>query len=159
MRRAAPLILAAFFAAVPCRAELPPVKAAPTRPPSGPSIVVEEFEILPDCAAEKVCAEGLIRNTGSKTAYGVRLRIDIGGTKYGKPRTSLFRDVDKSEMESTEAQSVSFTVDRKLPYKNEKGEDKVLEVGRFNIKVVPVWRDTAKPPPKKTAPKPAPRKK
>lgn len=123
-------------------AELPPIKPAPTRPPEGPAVVMEEFEVLPDCAAEKVCSEGLIRNIGSRTAHHVRLRIEIGGTKFGKPRTFYYQELDKSELEPTEAQSVSVTIDRKRPYKNAKGEEKVIEVGRYNFKVVPVWKES-----------------
>lgn len=153
MNRFSLVWIAAGFLALNAAAELPPVKPAPRRPPPGPSVIVEEFEVLPDCASDKVCAEGLIRNIGSKKAYGVRLRIDIGGTKYGKPRTSLYQDLEKSELEPTEAQSVSVTVNRKVPYKNEKGESKILEAGRYNVKVVPVWRDTVRPIPKKLRPR------
>ncbi len=149
MKRFRFLLFAAVLSIGPASADMPPVKPAPQRPPEGPSVVVQEFEVLPDCAADKVCAEALIRNVGLKTAYGVRLRIDMGGTKYGKPRTSFYQDLDKDQLEPTEAESVSMNVDRKFPYKNEKGEDKLLEVGRFNVKMVPVWRDTPKPPPTK----------
>lgn len=149
MKRVQLFFLAASLAALPALADMPPVKPAPQRPPEGPSVVVQEFEVLPDCAAEKVCAEALIRNIGLKPAYGVRLRIDLGGTKYGKPRASFYQDLEKDQLDPTEAESVSMTVDRKFPYKNEKGEDKVMEVGRFNVKMVPVWRDSLKPPPPK----------
>jgi len=149
MKRIRLSLLAFALAVVPVRAEMPPIKPAPQRPPEGPAVVVQDFEVLPDCAIDKVCAEALIRNVGLQTAYGVRLRIDLGGTKYGKPRTSFYQDVEKDQLESTEAVSVSMTVDRKFPYKNEKGEEKVLEVGRFNVKMVPVWRDTPKPLPAK----------
>ena len=149
------LILLSIAVASASGADLPPMRQAPTRPPEGPSVVMEEFEVLPDCAAEKVCAEGLIRNVGLKTAHQIRLRIEVGGTKYGKPRTFFYQEVDKNVMESTEAQSVSIIVPRKHPYKDAKGEEKVIEIGRYNFKVVPVWKDAPKPaaPPKRLAPK------
>ena len=146
MNRVAATVLLALGAFLsPLRADMPPMKPAPTRPPEEPMVVVQQFDILPDCAADKVCGEGLIRNIGLKTAHKVRLRLDIGGTKYGKPRTSIYQDLDKDFLDPTEAQSVDFTVDRKVPYKNEKGEDKLIEVGRYNVKMVPVWKEQQKP--------------
>src|SRR5687768_13713569 len=130
MRRLLGLLLLTLLP-IPSVAELPPMKEAPKRPPAGAHVIVQDFEVLSDCQVDKVCAEGLIRNIGLQPAHGVRLRIDIGGTQYGKPRTSVYRDLEDSDLEPTEAQSVSFSVDRKVPYKNEKGEDKILEVGRF----------------------------
>lgn len=146
MKRAGGLLILSLGLLVsPLRADMPPIKPAPTRPPEEPMVVVQEFDMLPDCAEDKVCGEGLIRNIGQKTAHNVRLRIDIAGTKYGKPRLSLYQNLDKDYLDPTEAQSVDFTVDRKVPYTNEKGESKVMEVGRYNVKMVPVWKEQQPP--------------
>ena len=144
-----PLILfvGATLLFAPAHAESPGLKARPARPPEGPSVVLAEFEVLPDCRADKVCSEGLITNIGSKTAYLVRLRVDVGGTKFGKPRTYFVHQVQSKEMPPGTSQNFNLEIDRRLSYKDAQKKDKIIEVGRFNFRVVPVWASSPHPTP------------
>jgi len=123
----------------------PLIKAPPRRPPEGSAIHLKEMEVLPDCPAEKVCADGTVENIGQRTAYAVRLKVEIGGTKYGKPRTYFVQHFEDNEMEPGEAQDFSLLIDRKFAYKDAQGADKIIEVGRFNFRVVPVWASSPVP--------------
>lgn len=119
--------------------EAPFIKPAPTRPPEGSSIRIVDMEVLPDCAENKVCADGTIENNGMKTAYLVRLKVELGGTKFGKPRTYFVQQLSDNEMAPGEKQDFSLMIDRKFAYKDPEAKERILEVGRYNFKVVPVW--------------------
>jgi hypothetical protein len=118
---------------------MPGMKPVPRRPPEGSSIVVTNMEVMPDCAVDKVCADGTVENNGGKTAYLVRLKVELGGTKVGHPRTYFVQPLRDTEMEPGETQDFSLMIDRKFPYKDAQKKDKILEVGRYNFRVVPVW--------------------
>ncbi len=127
-------------------------KAEPTRPTTEARVIVEDQEILETCDTEKICVEGRLANTGAKAAYQVKLRIEIGGTKRGKPRLTLIENVATTTMAPGDRQEFSITIDRKIPKKNSKGEEKIIEVGKYNFRIVPVWTQQktkpAKPPAK-----------
>lgn len=118
--------------------EFPAIKPAPFRPSAEADVVVDWVETLDECWEEKVCVQGQLYNQGKKPANNVRLRIEIGGTKYTTPRMVLIRKVEQTLMNPGDRQDFDLTIDRKIPYRD-KGEEKVLEVGKFNFKVVPAW--------------------
>ena len=115
-----------------------PVHPAPKRTSHIPEVVVEWAEPLEDCDNEKVCVQGQLLNAGGKTAYNIYLRIEIGGTKYIKPKTYLFTRVEETFMHPNERQEFYFEIDRKVHYK-ERGKIKAIEVGKYNYKIVPLW--------------------
>ncbi len=126
--------------APPAWAEVDPnaYKAAPKRPSLEADIVVESTEIMEDCAEEKICVEGQLYNAGGKPANSVALRIEIGGTKHTKPRTVFSSKVEEPVMDPGDRQDFSLMINRKVKYK-ENGKEKVIEVGRYNFKIVPTW--------------------
>ncbi len=121
--------------------ELPQFKEAPTRPSEEAEVVVEWQEILTECFEGKVCVQGQLYNQGKKTAKQVRLNIEIGGTKHTKPRIILKQKVEQSEMNPGDRQDFDLTIDRRISYK-EKEQDKTIEVGKYNFKIVPTWLKT-----------------
>ncbi len=135
-----------------CLATLRPLLGAdlPMRPPPvGPQpdaeIVLEWMEVLEECPPDKVCVEGGLHNTGGKTASQVKLEVHIGGTKQSKPRTRVLIDMAEPIMNPGDRQDFMFQLDRRLPYRS--GEKmKILEVGKYNFKVLPSWH---RPSPKK----------
>ena len=129
-------------------------KPAPSRPATEANIIIEEQEVLETCDSEKICVEGRIANNGAKPAYQVRLRIEIGGTKQGRPRHAIGHKLDVATMEPGDRQEFHLTIDRKTPINN-KGEEKIIEVGKYNFKIVPLWTNSKPKPlsPKKPAPK------
>ena len=111
-------------------------------------VVVESQDILDDCVSDKICVEGLIYNEGTKPAYSTQLRIDVGGgTKYIKPRTSIRVSLVTPTLEAGDRQEFSIQIPRKIAY-HANGEEKSIEVGKYNFQLVPVWKDekpTVKP--------------
>ena len=141
MKRRAFIVAAALAALTVVHAEIDPsidIKLTPQRPPEGAEVVISDIEILPGCAEDKICVEGLLANTGSKTAREVRVRIDIGGMREGHPRLSLFKTPEDSEMNPGDSQLFEFQIDRRVSYQY-RGEEKTIQVGRFNFHLVPVW--------------------
>lgn len=120
----------------------PAIKAAPVRPSVEANVVVEDHEILETCDTEQICVQGWIHNNGAKPAYQTKLRIEIGGTKRGRPRHTIIQKMDNPVMEPGDRQEFYLTIDRKIKTKDGKGEEKILEVGKFNFKIVPVWSTT-----------------
>ena len=57
------------------------MKAAPKAVSDKADVVVEWVEPIDDCDPEKICVQGGIQNLGRSTAYNVKLRIEIGGSK------------------------------------------------------------------------------
>ena len=117
------------------------IKAAPRQFSEAADIVLEDTGLIDECEAEKICVEGQLYNQGRRPAYHVRLRVEIGGSKYGRPRTSFYRPVGETTMQPGDRQDVLVTLDRKVAYK-EKGQLKEVEVGRYNFKIVPTWDDS-----------------
>jgi hypothetical protein len=115
-----------------------PMKLAPSRPSEEAEVVLEWMDILNDCQEGKICVQGLLYNSGRQTARNVKLRIEIGGTKYSPPRIVLGHHVNQSVMEPGDRQEFDITIDRKISY-GEKGKPKTIEVGKFNFKIVPSW--------------------
>lgn len=128
----------------------PTLKEVPKRPAFEADIQLEDFTILDDCPPEKICAEGQLFNAGPKPAYDVHLAVEIGGNKHTKPRVTLRFKVDQPLMNPGDRQDILVTLDRKVTYK-QNGKEKMIEVGRFNFKVVPKW---APNPPRKSLTKP-----
>lgn len=150
-----------IFGASAMAAPLPTAfKAAPTRPNTEANVIVEEQEVLDTCDSEQICVQGQLFNNGAKPAVGLKLRVDIGGIRQGgKPRYSMIKKVENSAMNPGDRQEFYLTLDRKIPTKNAKGEDKIIEVGKYNFLITPVWaepkpakRALKKKPPVKTKP-------
>src|SRR5436190_8879349 len=115
--KAASFLLMTFLTAPALQADEPStIKAVPARPPEGPAIALRDLEVMPDCAEEKVCADGTVENYGLRTAYLVRLKVELGGTKFGKPRTYFVQQLTRTQMEPGEKQDFSLQIDRKFPY-------------------------------------------
>lgn len=137
------LLAAAILFLSPLRAaaqiDIPGMKPVPTRPPADAEVIVQETEILPDCEDMKICVEGLLQNIGGKTAKNVKLKIELGGGTHTRPRTSFVSKVENTVMEPGDRQDFSLKIDRKITYKDEKGQEKAIEVGKYNFKIVPVW--------------------
>jgi hypothetical protein len=129
------------------------VKTAPKKYIEAADVVTEWAEASDPCDIDKICVEGVLYNQGHTTASNVKLRVEIGGSKYAKPRITLTRTLDEPTMEPGDRQEFNITIDRKIPYKD-KGEDKEIEVGKYNFKLVPIWlgKDTT------TKPKPSRKK-
>jgi hypothetical protein len=138
---------------------LPKQKQAPRRMLHTPEVILEESETMEECAPEKICVRGQILNDGGVVAENVMLRVEIGGTKYTKPRISYEEKLETNTMNPGDRQEFHIEIERKLPYKDKK-EMKTIEVGRFNYKIVPTWkgwpgeeRKPAKRSPRKALPK------
>ena len=114
------------------------LKPAPVRLQNKPRIIVEWHEILEECAKEKVCVQGQLLNEGGKTAYNTKLRIDLGGTKYIKPRARLWARLSEAVMRPGDRQEFYLEINRKVPYKH-KRKQKIFEVGKYNFQIVPLW--------------------
>lgn len=115
------------------------VKTAPKKYSEAADVVTEWTEAAEECEPEKICVEGLLHNRGKKTAYGVKLLVAVGGGKHAKPRTSFYKKLENPIMNPEDRQEFSFTIDRKIPYKDNKGKSKEVEVGKYNFKITPVW--------------------
>lgn len=124
------------------------MKPVPTRPSKEAKIEVESMEILDDCDPDQICVEGFLFNTGQREAQRVRLRVEIGGSKQIKPRTQYYVQVEDSNMDAGERQPFDLKIKRKIPY-TDKGIEKIIEVGKFNFKIVPDWNRPKKKPYKK----------
>jgi hypothetical protein len=74
-----------------------------------------------------------------KAAYQVKLRVEIGATKHGRPRATLPEKVETTTMAPGDRQEFALMIDRKITKKNAKGEEKTIEVGKYNFKIVPEW--------------------
>ncbi len=118
--------------------DLGSAKQAPSRPSGDPEVVAEEVEVVDTCEADKICVEGQLYNAGQLTAKQVKIRVEIGGTKHSKPRYSYIEPVETSTMNPGDRQDFAIAINRKITYKKN-GEDKELEVGKFNFKIVPIW--------------------
>jgi len=106
-----------------------------------PKIELNWVETIDEgCPSEKVCIEGEIENVGTKTAYNVHLRIELGGAKHIKPRTFLLSRLSNPVMESGDHQDFSLQINRKVPYKS-RNEIKFFQVGKYNFKIIPLWSD------------------
>jgi hypothetical protein len=114
------------------------VKNAPKKYSETPDVITEWVEATDPCDPDKICVEGVLYNQGRVKASNVKLLVEIGGSKYGKPRISLTKTIEENAMEPGDRQEFAFTIDRKLPYKD-KGEKKEIEVGKYNFKVTPLW--------------------
>jgi hypothetical protein len=117
-------------------------RTAPTRPPVEATVVIEDQQVLEECDPEKICIEGNLYNVGAKPAYRVKLQVQVGGGKYAKPRTSFFVPLEKTTLQPNERAGYSVSVKRKIPYKDKNGEAKIVEAGKYNVKLVPVWSHT-----------------
>ncbi len=124
----------------------------PQIPQHKADVVIEWQNILDDCSTEKICVQGGAFNQGLEPAYNTRVRVDIGSHNLSKPRMTKTFPLESTEMAPGDRQEFYFELNRKTPYKNRKGEAKLLEVGKFNFKVVPVWE--ASPPKQPTGKKP-----
>lgn len=114
------------------------LKPAPVRPSNEADVITENVEVVDTCESDKICVEGQLYNRGAKPADRIKLRVEIGGTKHAKPRYVFHSNVENPSMNPGDRQDFSLTIDRKIPYK-QKNEDKVLEVGKYNFKIVPTW--------------------
>lgn len=114
-------------------------KPVPARPAIGANVIIEDQETLEACEVEKICVQGRLFNNGAIPAYQVKLRIEAGGAKQGRPRHAWTINADTATMGPGERQEFAITIDRKIPIKDNKGEEKVLEVGKYNFKIVPQW--------------------
>lgn len=126
------------------------VKAIPTRPATEANIIVENQEVLEECDAEQICVEGQLYNNGAKPAKNVKLKIEIGAIKQSHPRATVMKTVDAAIMQPGDRQDFDFTLDRKIISKDAKGREKIIEVGKYNFRIVPVW---SQPKPKSLASK------
>jgi hypothetical protein len=135
------LLCAVLFSSVLCHAddEAPGYKPPPERPSAEALVVVEDQQILDECDADKICIEGNLYNAGAKMARRLKLRVEVGGGKYAKPRTSFFTPLEATALDAGARMGFSATIDRKIAYKGAKGENKTIEAGKYNVKLVPVW--------------------
>jgi hypothetical protein len=136
-------------------AEPPPViggahaRPKPQVPLHKPDILVEWQNILDDCSTEKICVQGGVLNQGPLTAFNVRLRVEIGSHNLSKPRLVKTFPVENVDMNAGDRQEYYFELERKTPYHDRHGKEKILEVGKYNFKVLPQWDEQKKPPKKK----------
>ncbi len=147
------LVLIAPFCFAISADELPGFKPAPARPPVDALVIVEDQQVLEECEPDKICIEGNLYNSGAKSAHHLKLRVEVGGGKYAKPRTSFFTPLEKNALDAGARMGFSATIDRKIPYKDKTGEDKIIEAGKYNVKLVPVWTAETKLTNKKPAKK------
>lgn len=124
------------------------IKAAPRKFINAADVITEESEMVAECAADKICVEGRLYNQGTQTAYALRLLVEIGGSKHGHPRTTFYRPVETTVMEPGDRQEFAVVIDRKITYKDAKGKEKEVEVGKFNYKITAIWAATPPKPPK-----------
>jgi hypothetical protein len=101
-------------------------------------VIIEWQEILNECFEGKICVQGQLYNQGKKEAKNVKLNIEIGGTKHTKPRLVLSQKVEQSDMMPGDRQDFDLTLERHVTFK-ERDQEKTIEVGKYNFKVVPVW--------------------
>lgn len=132
------ILLTLFVAIARAANELPQFKETPTRPSEEAEVVIEWQEILTECFEGKICVQGQLYNQGKKTAKQVKLNVEIGGTKYTRPRMILKEKVEQPEMNPGDRQDFDLMIERRITYK-EKGQDKAIEVGKYNFKIVPTW--------------------
>jgi len=118
--------------------DLPQFKPAPTRPSEEADVVIDWQETLDECFEGKICIQGQLHNQGKKPAKGVKINVEIGGTKHTKPRIVLSEKVEQSDMNPGDRQDFDLRIDRKVAYKD-KNEEKTIEVGKYNFKIVPTW--------------------
>jgi hypothetical protein len=102
-------------------------------------VVVDWQEVLDDCSETQLCVQGGLLSSGGKTATGVKLRVEIGNTALAKPRVTKMIPLDEPTMNPGDRQEFYFTLDRKTPYKDYKGKPKVMEVGKYNFRIIPLW--------------------
>lgn len=118
------------------------IKAAPKKFSAAAEVVIEDVEPFDvDCSSENICLEGQLHNQGSTTAYAVSIVVDIGGSKYGKPRLSIPKKVDNPTMNAGDRQDFILTLNRKMYYKY-KDKKKMVEIGKYNYRIVPKWSET-----------------
>lgn len=114
-------------------------------------VITDWQNILDDCSTEKICVQGGLYNDGPLPAFNVRVRVDIGSHNLSKPRLVKFFPLEPPLLNPGDREEFYFELERKTPYKDRKGKEKFLEVGKFNFKVVPMWDDAEKKvTPKKT---------
>src|SRR5262245_12492439 len=90
--------------------EAPGFKSAPERPPMGASVIVEDQEILQECDPDSICIEGNLYNEGSKTAFRLKMKVEVGGGKYAKPRTSFFTPLEHNTLDAGARMGFSATI-------------------------------------------------
>ncbi|MCB4756153.1 MAG: hypothetical protein LHV69_03820 [Elusimicrobia bacterium] len=117
------------------------IKPPPKRPVSTADIQIEWQEPSDLCPTEKLCVEGQLFNAGPKPAYKIYLVVEIGGTTLTKPKAVVKAQLEESAMNPGDRQLFSIQLDRKIPYK-ERGQDYIIEVGKFNYKIKAKWSDT-----------------
>lgn len=153
------LIFSLSFSAVsaPFAGDSPPpiiagVKARPKPqiPLNDADVIIDWQNILDDCSLEKICVQGGLYNRGIQPAKNVQLRVDVGSHTLSKPRLTKYFKPDTTTMNPGDRQEYYFELDRKTPYKNRKGENKLLEIGKYNFKVTPIWASNK---PQSTPPK------
>jgi hypothetical protein len=128
--------------AVPLYAQPPSPRMRPQPKPlfqRDADIKIENQEILTDCAEAQLCVQGNIKNVGGKPASSVKIRVEIGNTQMAKPRVVKIFPVESSTMNPGDQQEFWFKLDRKTLYKDHKGKPKVMEVGKYNFRVIPIW--------------------
>ena len=115
------------------------LKTTPKKISNEAEVIVDWMEIVDDCESTQICVDGMLHNDGRKTAYNTKLKIDLGGTKQIKPRTSIFSKLDEPTMNPGDRQEFSVQINRKVQYKDHHGKDKIIEVGKYNFQINPVW--------------------
>lgn len=140
------LALLCLFPSINCHSEFVPHAADPKmRQAPKPlfqkevNIQVEWQEILVECAPTQLCVQGTLVNSGTQGAGGVKLRVEIGNIKMSKPRVVKIFKLEQPFMGPGDHQDFTFTLDRKTAYKDYKGKPKVIEVGKYNFRVIPIW--------------------
>src|SRR5690242_6540939 len=102
------------------------IKEAPRRLTQTTEVIVEETEIDEECEPLKICVQGQLFNRGGKAAEDVKLRVEIGGTKYTKPRITYLETVDTPTMNPGDREEFHIAIERKIPYKD-RNEMKAIE--------------------------------
>ena len=86
-----------------------------------------------------MCVEGNLYNEGRRTAFRLKLRVDVGGGKHAKPRTAFFVPLERNTLDAGDRQGFSAVIKRKVSYRDNTGEEKTIEAGKYNVKLVPTW--------------------
>ncbi len=119
----------------------PPLQVRPEPKPlfQKADVVVEWQEILEECPSTQLCIQGNLLNSGGKPATNVRIRVEIGNTSLAKPRVTKMIKLNESTLNPGDREEFSFILERKTPYKDHKGKPKIIEVGKYNFRIVPLW--------------------
>ncbi|MFN0116907.1 MAG: hypothetical protein ACKVQC_01270 [Elusimicrobiota bacterium] len=122
------------------------MKKTPSRPSLSAEVITEDFTVIDNCDDDKVCFEGILYNKGLQPAYQTRLRIEIGGMKNTRPRTFFYQKIETPTLNPGDRQLFTLNVLRKISYKDKNHIEKFIDVGKYNVKAVPEWKDTPAPP-------------